>query len=131
MTGTALYARLNSEVAAVGGRIYPHSAPPRIKTYPMVVYSGNGPSHLVGDDSTYRETVDIAILSASATSDEVNTIADAIRTALHGQRGVWGGVNVERVLHADGGDGYLKRVADDTTQYWIIEQTYTVWIHTA
>jgi len=125
-TGTAIYSRLTGTTAVsalIGLRVYPHSAPPEQKTYPLAVYMGEGPVHVRGDDGTYYETVNIA--SIATTYAEAQAVSSAIRTALHGQAGTWGGVVVHRALH-DGGNEDTRRVEDESI--WIIEQTFTVWV---
>jgi hypothetical protein len=126
-TGKAIYSRLTGTVAVsnlIGLRVYPHSAPPQQKTYPLAVYMGDGAIHVVGDDATYHEQVNIATIAS--TYAEAQAVSAAIRTALHGQAGTWGGVAVHRALHNSGSED-TKQVEDESI--WIIEQTFTLWVH--
>lgn len=126
-TGKAIYSRLTGTpavAALIGTRVYPEDSPPYQKVYPLTVYECDEETHVVGDDGTYREQVNIATLAN--TKAAADAVASAIRTALHGQQGTWGGVNVHRALHNRSGDN-AKRTQDE--QIWIVEQAYTVWVH--
>jgi hypothetical protein len=127
MTGQAIYSRLTGTVGVsslVSTRVYPHSAPPQQKTYPLVVYVCDGPEHVKGNDAAYSEQVRIAGIANSYSGSL--SLAAAIRTALHGQSGTWGGVAVHRALH-NGGDEDVKRV--EGTELWVVEQSFAVWIN--
>jgi hypothetical protein len=126
-TGKAIYSRLTGTVAVsnlIGLRVYPHSAPPQQKTYPLAVYLDEGPVHVIGDDSTYHEQVSIATIASTYASAQA--VSAAIRSTLHGQAGTWGGVVVHRALHNSGNED-TRQVEDESI--WIIEQTFTVWVH--
>lgn len=130
MIGKAIYARLTvyaATSALVGTRVYPHSAPPQQKTYPLVVYRGGGDDDSAtagGGAGNVRAEVDVACIAATYAG--VRALADAVKAALDDESGTWGGVVVQGVFYQRGTEQEVAS-ADADNSLFVVEMTFTAW----
>lgn len=117
----AIYSKLSTTLAItqlVGSRIYPNVIP-QTSTYPAIRYqriSGPRVHSLTGPSGLASPRFQIDAVAQSYL--EAGAVADAVRVALDGFRGVVAGVSVEGVIHLDERDfdfdeGRLQVVSDD------------------
>ena len=85
MVEQAIYARLNSQVSELGGRIYP-SVIPQDESYPAVSYeriTATRFHQFGGDAAAVEPTVQVDVYGRRAAGPEAHiSVADAVRRAL-------------------------------------------------
>ena len=128
----AIYGQLSTDVSVAalsGGRVFPHTAPPMVKEYPLVVYSASMQEperHTTGNSSLQSYKVDVACIAITLADAE--ELADAVTDCLDNQSGTWG----EQVVHAafleDDSEDMVTVADSPHDRYYILERSYLVWL---
>ena len=131
MLGKAIYARLSEDsgvAALVGTRVYPFEQPPQNRVYPLITYKIGGDEDDIqtydGASQLTDDSVDVACIAESySAAAELN---EAIKAALNGQLGTWGGIVVKGAFK-DPGEHDVQTPGDTDKKFFIIESSYTIW----
>ena len=130
MIGKAIFAMLSTDAgvkALVDDRIYPSVSPDNL--YPFVVYSVEQEPEVSVDEQEWKEfSVTLTIVSRSYASTQ--KIAKAVKHAMDGQRGTWGGIFIGICcLNAPTSEDTYSDGGNSEIIYHTQEQTYRVWIN--
>lgn len=130
MLGNAIYSRLTSVSGVsdlVGTRVYPHEQPPNKRVYPLVVYKlGADEDEPASTPESALTSDGVSIACIAETYAAARALHEAVKSALNGQRGTWGGVVVKRALK-EAGDDQVETPSGTDRKIFIIESTYSVW----
>lgn len=102
----------------VGNRFFPHQVSRENPTWPAVTYERNGTDHAHGlAGSAGFATANIGLDIWSPLFSETVETAEAIRLAMQGFQGWWGGIAIHAVI-LDGESGGVERPADASGTWW-------------
>lgn len=118
-----LYAKLAASSTLAAKRIYPRL--PEGVTFPAILYTRIGTSRQQAIDGNVGVTeAMVAIECVAANYSDSKTLADEVRTALHGYRGAWSTlicrhITLENETESTEQDG-------DRVTHWVT-QIYRIW----
>lgn len=114
--------------AIVGTRIYPMLVPQGDGNYPAIAYGRAGIQHVIsmqGESGTARTTIALACWTRSYES--VKTLADKVRLALDGYRGVWGTTDIDGVHLLEEEDTIEASAGDEAKRLYGVQFEFAVW----
>lgn len=113
----------NSPQTAAGTRIYPIL--PQGVTFPAILYTRLSTERQQALDSNVGVTeVMVSVDCVAETYSAVKSLADEVRTILHGYRGAWSTLVCRNVVLEDE-SGYYEQDGDRVT-HWVT-QVYRIW----
>jgi hypothetical protein len=131
MIGKAIYSKLTGDAAVaalLGTRVYPEQAPQDGRTFPLVVYAASDEEVVRSyAGSSGLESRNVTIECAARTYAQAQDLAAAVKAALDGADGVFGGVTVRGFFLEDQNDAVETNVAGEDFNVFVASQTYLVW----
>lgn len=113
----------NSPETLAVGRIYPRL--PQGVTFPAIIYSRIGTDRTQSLDANVGVTVVMVMVECGAESySEAKTLADEVRTILHGYSGSWSTLTCHNVKLDSETDDYEQD--GDRVTHWV-SQVYRIW----
>lgn len=113
----------NSPTTAAGTRIYPIL--PQGVTFPTILYGRLAANRVQSLDANVGVTeVTMAIESGAESYSAVKSLADQVRTILHGYSGAWGTLTCQNCVLDNETDSYEQE--GDRTTHWVT-QIYRIW----
>lgn len=114
----------NSPQTSAGSRIYPRL--PQGVTFPAIRYTRIATDRTQSLNANVGVTVaTVAILCGAESFSEAKTLADEVRTILHGYSGAWSTLLCHNCSLDDEDDSQVEQEGDRVT-HWVA-QVYRVW----
>lgn len=124
MIEQALYTILKDDSgvsALVGTRIDPVVLPQQ-PTYPAITYRRSGVSQIIATQGGRQEIPAFEVSAYDETYSGVKALADAVRTAMRGDKGFVDGFTVQDIEYQNEFDGF-----DNDLQVYSVTFTYEIW----